>query len=168
MNKKIAISTLFASDNDLENSLIHKDFQIYNVIDYNINYCIGCTNCWLKTPGICSIKDDFEILFSSFVASDTIVLLSDTRKGFVDYRMKNIIDRLLPLALPYTYIKNGSTRHKSRYKKSWNLALIYDGKANNKFLKVWFKQFTINYHSRSLGVYHISEKEDLYYELDNL
>lgn len=100
MNKKIVISTLFTADNELENALIHKDFQIYNVINDNIHHCIGCTNCWLKTPGICSIKDDFEVLFSSFVASDTIVLLSDTRKGFVDSRMKNIIDRLLPLALP--------------------------------------------------------------------
>ena len=40
--------------------------------------------------------------------------------------MKNIIDRLLPLAVPYKDIK-GTMKHISRFNKSWNIALVYEG-----------------------------------------
>ena len=33
------------------------DAQIIEAGDMKISHCIGCNYCWLKTPGICSIKD---------------------------------------------------------------------------------------------------------------
>lgn len=31
--------------------------------EMNISHCVGCNCCWLKTPGICVIKDDYEQIF---------------------------------------------------------------------------------------------------------
>ena len=36
------------------------DAQFIECKELKINPCIGCNHCWLKTPGICSIKDDYE------------------------------------------------------------------------------------------------------------
>ena len=32
-----------------------------------ISHCIGCNDCWLKNPGICTIKDDYEIILKKMV-----------------------------------------------------------------------------------------------------
>ena len=35
----------------------------------NISHCVGCNCCWLKTPGICVIKVDYEQIFIGGVSS---------------------------------------------------------------------------------------------------
>ena len=35
--------------------------------DMKISHCIGCNYCWLKTPGICTIKDDYEIILKKIL-----------------------------------------------------------------------------------------------------
>ena len=34
-------------------------FELIDTAGMNISHCIGCNYCWLKTPGICAIKDDY-------------------------------------------------------------------------------------------------------------
>ena len=34
--------------------------------EMKISHCIGCNYCWLKTPGVCVIKDDYEIILKKF------------------------------------------------------------------------------------------------------
>ena len=35
-------------------------FEVLELSEKKISHCIGCNYCWLKTPGVCSIKDDYE------------------------------------------------------------------------------------------------------------
>ena len=60
--------------------------EIINTASMRIAHCIGCNQCWLKTPGVCSIKDDYESIVKKLVKTDNLWIVSDTRFGFVKYR----------------------------------------------------------------------------------
>ena len=54
-------------DNNMICTLIpDKDVEIIDTSDMKIAHCMGCNQYWLKTPGICAIKDDYEgvLMFS--------------------------------------------------------------------------------------------------------
>jgi len=40
-----------------------------------IAFCLGCWDCWLKTPGACRIKDEQEAILKSFVKTDQLVFI---------------------------------------------------------------------------------------------
>lgn len=52
--------------------------------DMRITPCIGCNACWLKTPGICAVKDDYEQILKAYLQYDVTVFISDTVLGFVE------------------------------------------------------------------------------------
>jgi multimeric flavodoxin WrbA len=171
--KYLIISTLSKDDeksNEAINSLLKNknDIEVFYSDMYNVGSCIGCTFCWLKTPGICAKKDDWEILFKKFLKSDYIIFITEAKLGFVSYKMKNIVDRLIPLAVPYTEIYKGEARHTSRYKKCWNIGLLYSGNGDKDFLNEWLERFTLNFFSKSLGSYNINENEELFHGLNNI
>lgn len=98
-------------------------YTIFHTMEMKIAPCIGCNACWLKTPGICAIKDDYEKILKACLQHDTTIIISDTSLGFINYKAKNIVDRMLPLATMYTHIINGQMRHIPRYEKEvpiWN------------------------------------------------
>ena len=95
----LIISTL--EKDDLYNKKIIENIQkninkceaIY-AEDMNIKGCIGCNRCWLVTPGVCTIKDDYEKLLIKFLQSEQVIFVTDLKLGFVSYKLKNIIDIL--------------------------------------------------------------------------
>ena len=34
--------------------------RVMNVYEKQFRPCVGCNACWLKTPGVCSIRDGYE------------------------------------------------------------------------------------------------------------
>ena len=80
------IGTLIKSD----------DKEVLNTSDMKIAHCMGCNMCWLKTPGVCAIKDDYEGIIKKLVGAENLWLVSDTRFGFVDWRGKRVMDRIVP------------------------------------------------------------------------
>ena len=131
----LIISTL--KKDDLYNKKIIENIQknINNVEviyaeDMNIKGCIGCNRCWLVTPGICTIKDDYERLLIKFLQAKQVVFITDLRLGFVSYKLKNIFDRILPLLTMNLRFKNGQKRHCLRYKKHYKMGLTSIGTYN--------------------------------------
>lgn len=168
----LIISTL--KKDDLYNKKIIENIQknINNVEiiyaeDMNIKGCIGCNRCWLITPGVCTIKDDYEKLLIKFLQSKQVIFITDLKLGFVSYKLKNIIDRLLPLATMNLRFKNGQMRHYPRYKKHYNMGLIYKGNGNQEFLEKWFERVMINFEGTSIGTYNIENEEEILNELIN-
>lgn len=160
------VSTLEKNDADnkrIIKSLLKKinDFEIAYTEDMNIKGCIGCNRCWLITPGICTIKDDYEKLLIKFLEANQVIFITESKLGFVSYKFKNIIDRLLPLATMNLRFKNGQMRHYPRYKKQYKMGLIYKGNADEKFLEKWFQRVMINFEGISLGTYNIKNEEDV-------
>lgn len=142
------------------NHLFQSEDMIY-VKDLNIHNCIGCNSCWIKTPGKCAIKDDFEELFKKIVKAVTVVFITDEKMGMVNYQLKNIIDRMIALDLPFTCIKDGQARHAARYDKKWNFMLVLSKTENFEYLDKWFRRVTINFHSNSLGTFSYKNGEDI-------
>ena len=171
--KCLVITTLSEIDNNTNlviNSLQAKeiDTEVFNTNKYNIGNCIGCTNCWFKTPGVCAVKDDWEIVFKKFLKSDYLIFITETHLGFVSHKMKNIVDRIIPIATPYTVLHNGEMRHVKRYDKTPDMGLIYSGSGDKEFLSEWLSRVTLNFFAKSLGVYNIDESEEITNEFGDI
>lgn len=67
------------------------------LIEKNIGYCKGKFECWLKTPGMCTMRDDMDDLLPAFMASDIAVFACPVYFDNVPAVMKNFIDRLAPV-----------------------------------------------------------------------
>ena len=127
----------------------------------NLKGCIGCNHCWLVTPGICTIKDDYEQLLIKFLQAKQVIFLTESKLGFISYKMKDIIDRVLPLATMNLRFKDGQMRHYPRYNKHLKMGLIYKGDGNQEFLDKWFYRVMININGESLGTHDIKKKEEI-------
>ncbi len=123
----------------------------------NISHCIGCNYCWLKTPGVCAIKDDYEIILKKIIHSDQLWVISDTALGFLDHKGKNIFDRILPIATMYLRFVGDQMRHIPRYDGKTDIGIIYTGEPDREYLQRWSERTALNFDSRSRGVYRTDE-----------
>lgn len=162
----LIVNTLSCGDPEALNTIgtlcrTSEDFKIINAYEMNLKPCIGCNSCWLKTPGICSVKDGYEELLKGYLKYDETVFISGTSLDFVDHRMKNVIDRLLPLGVMYLHFVNGQCRHIPRYDKEFRFGLLYSGKADEEYIKLWFDRVMLNFNGRNIGVFPISQAKEL-------
>ena len=137
------------------------DHRVVNAYEMALRPCVGCNACWLKTPGICAVRDGYEELLKAYLEYDAAVFLSGTALNFVDHRMKNIIDRLLPLATMYIHIVDGQCRHVPRYEKKLRFGLLYKGRADEAYLKEWMDRVMLNLSGSNLGVFPITQAEEV-------
>ncbi|MCR5357069.1 MAG: flavodoxin family protein [Lachnospiraceae bacterium] len=131
--------------------------EIIETDSMHISHCIGCNYCWLKTPGECSIKDDYEIILKKIIHADQMWIISDTALGFLDHKGKNIYDRILPIATMYLKFKGDQMRHVPRYESRTDVGIIYKGEPDAEYLKRWNERAALNFESRSLGVFKTDE-----------
>jgi multimeric flavodoxin WrbA len=97
-------------------------------VDYvqqlNIKPCLGCFNCWLKTPGKCSHDDDMKSLFPKIAEADVLVLATPLYVDGMSGMMKNVLDRLIPMAEPFFEMRDGHCRHVIRYKNKIDSKIV--------------------------------------------
>ena len=136
------------------------DMEVINTFDMKIAHCMGCNLCWLKTPGICAIKDDYEGIIKKLVDAENLWLVSDTRFGFVDWHGKRVMDRIVPMLNMYVEFRDGLERHELRY-HPLNFGLLYKGQADQEFLEEWSRRVASNLAGHSLGVYKIRKEGEL-------
>ena len=89
-----------------------------HVASMNISACKGCFSCWQKTPGVCCIKDDMQTVIGKLIEADLILWSFPLYYFNVPGILKNLIDRQLPMSLPFMSSKQdgyGSGSHDSRY-----------------------------------------------------
>ena len=129
----------------------NSEVEIVNTAEMKIAHCVGCNMCWLKTPGVCAIKDDYEIILKKIVKADNLWVVADTKFGFVDYRGKQVLDRIVPMLNMYIEIRDGWERHQLRY-HPLNFGVIYKGNGNKELLEEWSMRVARNMAGKSLGV----------------
>ena len=137
------------------------DCRVIHACERNLHPCVGCNACWLKTPGVCAIQDGYEELLKAYLDYDATVFLSGTALNFVDHRMKNVIDRLLPLVTMYVHIVDGQCRHVPRYEKKLRFCLLYAGSADKAYLNHWMERVMLNLGGESLGAYPIDHAKEV-------
>lgn len=100
--------------------------EIIMLREKSIGDCIGCYSCWLKTPGVCALKDDQTEVLRGFVHCDLVVLASPITMGFVSADIKKVHDRLIPLVHPFLQLVNDRMAHCPRYDKTAQTALLLE------------------------------------------
>lgn len=84
----------------------------------NIRPCLGCFSCWSKTPGQCCISDDMEQVIQKLLWADITIWSFPLYYFSVPGPLKNMIDRQLPMVLPFMAEDGGETgggSHPARY-----------------------------------------------------
>ena len=76
--------------------------------------CVGCYNCWVKTPGRCATDDPISELPALLSQSEHLILISELVYGGYSPDMKAVLDRLLPALLPFFEVLNGRSAHMPR------------------------------------------------------
>jgi len=79
--------------------------------------CNGCFACWVATPGICIIDDAGRDIARRVAQSDLAVFVTPVTFGGYSSVLKNAVDRLIPLTLPYFKRINGEVHHVPRYER---------------------------------------------------
>lgn len=136
------------------------NLEIIEAGSLKISHCIGCNYCWLKTPGECSVKDDFEVILKKIIHADQLWVISDTALGFIDHKGKNVYDRMLPILTMYLKFYKGQLRHVPRYQKLPDVGLIYFGSGEKEYLKRWNERAALNFKRKSLGVFERDELKE--------
>ncbi|MDE7265856.1 MAG: NAD(P)H-dependent oxidoreductase [Lachnospiraceae bacterium] len=87
----------------------------------DIKSCLGCFSCWNKTPGKCCIQDDMRDVIEKILWADVTIWSFPLYFYTVPGELKNLIDRQLPLALPFMVEREdgvGNGSHAPRYDMS--------------------------------------------------
>ena len=80
-----------------------------------IHGCIGCFNCWLKTPGRCVIHDGYENTGIYMSRCSEYIIVSRCVYGSASPFVKAVQDRALSYIHPDFVIRGGEMHHKRRY-----------------------------------------------------
>ena len=91
------------------------------------HYCIGCFACWLKTPGRCMIKDEYQGMGEKISKVDELLIISKATFGSYSSVVKNVLDRSISYVSPYFVIRNGEMHHKERYHKNLKVSAVFYG-----------------------------------------
>ena len=80
-----------------------------------INYCLGCFDCWVKTPGVCvHKKDDMPELMEKAHQADCMVIGTPLYVDGMTAQTKTFLDRMIPLVDPHFELVDGHYRHPPR------------------------------------------------------
>jgi len=90
----------------------------YRVINANVAAvpCVGCFNCWFKTPGTCKIDDYLKNSGSLLGNSEETVIISQNCYGGYSVQVKNVLDRSISASLPFFTYRSWKVKHTKRYK----------------------------------------------------
>lgn len=132
--------------------------------------CIGCYNCWVKTPGICCFDDGQGSFIQEYLAADAVIFASPVIMGFVSAQLKRLSDRMIPLVHPFLIINNNRMAHIPRYSHYPKVALLLDdsGKLYDGSLDI-FKTVYRNASTEKLNLWDTKRKvKEIAYEIDSI
>lgn len=117
------------------------------VRDADIRPCLGCFACWSKTEGRCVIKDEMKTVLDKMLWADVIIWSFGLYYFNVPSKLKALIDRQLPLSLPFMVSDSESGSHPARYDMSGKRHAVistcgfYTAKGNYESVNAMFDHF---------------------------
>lgn len=95
--------------------------------DRDIKSCIGCFSCWVASPGVCALRDDFSGMGKLFSQADKISVISSVSYGCYSPFVKNVLDRSLPYQHPCFTRRGGEMHHRRRYDNRFSFRVFFYG-----------------------------------------
>ncbi len=92
--------------------------EVLEISKLTIKPCLGCFSCWNKTPGECCIHDDMRMVIEKLLWADLTVWSFPLYYFGLPGQLKNLVDRQLPMTLPFMNSNTESGGHPSRYDRS--------------------------------------------------
>lgn len=89
--------------------------ETWTLRDEKVAYCLGCFECWTKSPGICRIDDAGRTVVASIIAGDLVVYLTPVTFGGYSSVLKKAVDRSICLVSPFFTQIDGEVHHQPRY-----------------------------------------------------
>lgn len=86
--------------------------------------CIGCFNCWVKTPGTCILPDGYGDYGRLLGACANFWIISRITYGGFSPFVKNVLDRNIGYLLPFFEIRGGEMHHTDRYPDKFRLSVF--------------------------------------------
>jgi hypothetical protein len=83
--------------------------------EMKLAHCLGCFNCWVKTPGICREADVGREIAKAVIRSDVTVFFTPVTFGGYSPELKKIFDRFVQLISPFFQMDRGEVHHPPRY-----------------------------------------------------
>ena len=100
------------------------EIETFNIGSLNIKPCLGCFSCWSKTPGECCIRDDMQGVINKILWADVVVWSFPLYYFGLPGQLKTLIDRQLPMSLPFMSTETESGGHPSRYDMSGKRTVV--------------------------------------------
>jgi len=103
--------------------------ELIHIRELDLQFCIGCYTCWVRTPGVCIHKDRDRMVavLESFNAADLVVfgtpLYHFTMSGIMKTFLDRTISRFEPWLIPHTSVP-GVTGHPERFRKPEKILLV--------------------------------------------
>ena len=92
-----------------------------------IHPCISCFNCWLKTPGRCTLKDGYERSGENIAKASEWVFISKCTFGGYSSFVKNALDRSISYVSPHFTERDNEMHHELRYDRHIDINAIFYG-----------------------------------------
>ena len=97
---------------DLEELKLEGNYKIIN--ERNIKNCIGCFNCWTKTPMKCIHNDICQNVGKDISNCEELIIISKCIYGSYSSKVKKVLERCISFVYPFFEIRNGEIHHKLR------------------------------------------------------
>jgi len=98
--------------------------ETLHVAKLDIKPCLGCFSCWSKTPGTCCLHDDMQAIIEKILWADVIIWSFPLYYFGLPGPLKNLIDRQLPMSLPFMSVEAQNGGHPSRYDMSGKRTVV--------------------------------------------
>lgn len=93
------------------------EIETVEVYSSHIEPCKGCFGCWTATPGSCVIHDDMEGILPRLLDADVIIWSFPLYYYGMPSKLKCLLDRNLPMNLPFITSEQEGGGHPRRYDK---------------------------------------------------
>ena len=141
------------------------DVKCYQLKELNLAHCTGCFGCWVKTPGICVASDEGREIIQTVIRSDMTIFFTPVTFGGYSSVLKIIVDRFIPLILPFFGQYHGETHHTPRYSHYPRLVGIgvrhHDSRNEDELFKSLVGRNAINFHAPSFAADVVSGDDDI-------
>ena len=100
------------------------EVEVLGITTLDIKPCMGCFSCWSKTPGTCCIHDDMQAVIDKLLCADVTIWSFPLYYFGIPGPLKCLIDRQLPISLPFMSAETESGGHPSRYDMSGKRTVV--------------------------------------------